>query len=76
MKRDSPNAAGSMFLTFLLKIGTNNPLLPHYICPKCKKVEWVETELVGLDLPTKVCECGTEMENDGCNIESHNFLGK
>lgn len=71
----SRGSAGSMMTTYLLGIGENNPLEPHYFCPKCKKVEWVETDLVGLDLPTKICECGEEMENDGCNIESHNFLG-
>ncbi|MGL5315381.1 MAG: PHP domain-containing protein [Peptostreptococcaceae bacterium] len=71
----SRGSAGSMMTTFLLGIGENNPLEPHYFCPKCKKVEWVETDVVGLDLPTKICECGTEMENDGCAIESHNFLG-
>lgn len=71
----SRGSAGSMMTTFLLGIGENNPLDPHYFCPKCKKVEWVETDVVGLDLPTKICECGEEMENDGCAIESHNFLG-
>lgn len=71
----SRGSAGSMIVTYLLSIGENNPLDPHYFCPKCKKIEWVETDVVGLDLPTKVCECGTEMENDGCAIESHNFLG-
>ncbi|MGL5716548.1 MAG: PHP domain-containing protein [Cetobacterium sp.] len=71
----SRGSAGSMMTTYLLGIGENNPLDPHYFCPKCKKVEWVETDVVGLDLPTKICECGEEMENDGCAIESHNFLG-
>lgn len=71
----SRGSAGSMIVTYLLKIGENNPLEPHYFCPNCKKVEWVDTHMVGLDLPTKKCECGTEMENDGCSIESHNFLG-
>lgn len=72
----SRGSAGSMILTYLLQIGENNPLPPHYYCKHCHNVEFVETDLVGLDLEDKVCpECGSMMEGDGLNIEAHNFLG-
>ncbi|MGL5713879.1 MAG: PHP domain-containing protein [Paraclostridium sp.] len=71
----SRGSCGSMLITYCLQVGENNPLEPHYFCPSCKKIEWVDTDLIGLDLPTKICDCGVEMENDGCLIEAHNFLG-
>lgn len=71
----SRGSAGSMILTYCLRVGENNPLEPHYLCNKCKNVEWVETDKVGLDLPDKQCECGETMFGDGLNIESHNFVG-
>ena len=72
----SRGSAGSMILTYLMGIGENNPLPPHYYCKHCHHVEFVKTELIGLDLEDKVCpECGETMDGDGLNIESENFLG-
>lgn len=72
----SRGSAGSMVLTYCLNIGENNTLPPHYYCPECHHIEWVNTELVGLDLEDKPCpECGCFMEGDGLNIESQNFVG-
>lgn len=72
----SRGSAGSMVLTYLMKIGENNPLPPHYYCEHCHHVEFVETNLVGLDLEDKICpKCNAVMNGDGLNIEAHNFLG-
>jgi DNA polymerase III alpha subunit (gram-positive type) len=71
----SRGSAGSMLLTLCLGVGENNPLPPHMLCEKCNKIEWIETELVGLDLADTTCSCGGIMKGDGLNIESHNFLG-
>lgn len=72
----SRGSAGSMITTYLMEIGENNPLPPHYYCKECHHVEFVETHLVGLDLEDKSCpECGCFMSGDGLDIESENFLG-
>lgn len=72
----SRGSAGSMITTYLMEIGENNPLPPHYYCKHCHHVEFVDTELVGLDLEDKQCpECNNMMEGDGLNIEAHNFIG-
>lgn len=72
----SRGSAGSMITTYLMEIGENNPLPPHYYCEHCHHVEFVDTELVGLDLEDKLCpECNSMMFGDGLNIESENFLG-
>lgn len=72
----SRGSAGSMITTYLMEIGENNPLPPHYYCRNCHHVEFVETDLVGLDLEDKICpDCGSYMNGDGLNIESENFLG-
>ena len=72
----SRGSAGSMITTYLMEIGENNPLPPHYYCKHCHHVEFVETDLVGLDLEDKICpECNAMMNGDGLNIESENFLG-
>lgn len=72
----SRGSCGSMIVSLCMNISENNPLPPHYYCKHCHNVEFVETDLVGLDLEDKVCpECGLMMEGDGCNIEYFNFLG-
>lgn len=73
----SRGSAGSMLLTYCLQVGENNTLPPHYYCKECHNVEWVDTELVGLDLEDKPCEeCGgCIMIGDGLNIEAQNFVG-
>lgn len=72
----SRGSAGSMITTYLMEIGENNPLPSHYYCEHCHHVEFIDTELVGLDLPNKICpECGEIISGDGLNIEAHNFLG-
>lgn len=72
----SRGSCGSMITTYLMGIGENNPLPPHYYCKECHHVEFVDTEMVGLDLEDKPCpECGCFMRGDGLNIEAHNFTG-
>ena len=64
------HATGSSFIGYLLGIGSVNPLLPHFYCPKCKKVQWVSDEADGFDLPKDhVCpDDGTTLLVDGHNI--------
>ena len=72
----SRGSCGSMIVSLCMNISENNPLPPHYYCKHCHHVEFVDTELVGLDLEDKQCpECGLMMQGDGCNIEYFNFLG-
>ena len=68
-------AAASSFLIYCLGITEINPLPPHYYCPKCKQVEWVDDVYCGLDLPEKECSCGGTIHGDGMNIPYQNFFG-
>lgn len=70
-------AAASSFLIYCLGITEINPLPPHYYCPKCKQVKWVDNVYCGLDLPEKECSCGGTMHGDGMNIPfAHKITGK
>ncbi len=59
----------------VLGITACNPLPPHYYCPNCKKVEFIDT-YDGFTLPEKVCECGSIMHGDGHNIPVEQFCKK
>ncbi len=59
----------------VLGITACNPLPPHYYCPNCKKVEFVNA-YDGFALPEKVCECGDIMHGDGHNIPVEQFCKK
>lgn len=53
---------------FLLSATETNPLELHYLCPVCKKVEFIKDKALPWDLPDKLCECGGVMSADGFDI--------
>ncbi len=72
----SRGSVGSSLVAYLCGITEVNPLPAHYLCSNCKYIEFVSTNMVGVDLPDKKCpECNMHLGKDGYNIPFETFMG-
>lgn len=74
----SRGSVGSSFIAYLIGITEINSLPPHYICRKCRNVEFITdgTYGCGADMPDKICPvCGEKYAKEGYDIPFETFLG-
>lgn len=66
------------FLLHLLLHTEMNPLPPHYYCPQCKKILFIDDDEIsmGIDLPRMQCKCGHELSVDGFDLSEEFFWEK
>ncbi len=70
------NVTPASFLLYLLDISSVNPLPAYYYCSMCHRVERVDGQKEGFDLPPKKCgNCGADMESDGHSLAAEIFWG-
>ncbi|MEI7640101.1 MAG: PolC-type DNA polymerase III [bacterium] len=73
----SRGSVGSSLVAYLTGISEVNPLPAYYRCKneKCRYLEFIDTELAGIDMQNKKCpDCGENMLKEGFNIPFETFL--